>query len=98
MVFTRFNDVQQRLVELVKGQTAAGGLLASKDHSSLVVYEFNGHTAPVKRHKSISEFQDGNSAGARVMIVTYATAAVGITLTAASRVFLMEPTLDPAQV
>eukprot|EP00900_Chrysochromulina_parva_P019071 jgi/Chrpa1/27165/Chrysochromulina_OHIO_Genome00026591-RA len=31
------------------------------------------------------------------MVVTYQTAAVGITLTAASRVFLLEPSLDPAQ-
>ena len=30
--------------------------------------------------------------------MTYATAAVGITLTAASRVYLMEPSIDPAQV
>ena len=97
VVFTRFNEVQQRLVELVKEQTTAGGVLASKDHKPLIVYEFNGKTAPAKRHKSIADFQDATSTGSRVMIVTYATAAVGITLTAASRVFLMEPTLDPAQ-
>ena len=34
--------------------------------------------------------------GAKVFVVTYATAAGGITLTAASRVYLMEPALDPA--
>ena len=32
-----------------------------------------------------------------MFVVTYATAAVGITLTAATRVYLMEPAIDPAQ-
>ena len=34
---------------------------------------------------------------AQVFVVTYRTAAVGITLTAANRVYLFEPALDPAQ-
>jgi SNF2 family DNA or RNA helicase len=52
---------------------------------------------PPRRHKLISEFQSASAVGPKVFIVTYATAAVGITLTAASRIFLMEPSLDPAQ-
>ena len=51
-------------------------------------------TPPLKRHKLIKDFQDGKRPG--IFIVTYGTAAVGITLTAASRVYLMEPALDPA--
>ena len=51
-----------------------------------------------KRHKLIQDFQsDQSNGGARVFIVTYATAAVGITLTAANRIFLMEPCPDPGQ-
>ena len=63
-------------------------------------FEFNSKTPPVKRHKLIKDFQDeGGKAkkGAKVFVVTYATAAVGITLTAANRVYLMEPALDPSQ-
>ena len=35
--------------------------------------------------------------GARAFCTTFATAAVGLTLTAASRVYLLEASLDPAQ-
>ena len=58
--------------------------------------------APTTRHKRIQDFQAGAGAGAaaaggaKVFIVTYATAAVGITLTAATRIYLMEPCTDPA--
>ena len=55
-------------------------------------------TCAAKRHKLIKDFQsDQSNGGARVFIVTYATAAVGITLTAANRIFLMEPCPDPGQ-
>ena len=102
VVFTRFNEVQQRLVGLIQGETGAGGLLASKaaegQHTKpLKVLEFNSKTPPLQRHARIKEFQESKDDGAKVMVVTYQTAAVGITLTAASRVFLLEPSLDPAQ-
>ena len=49
-------------------------------------------------HTPCTDFQsEQNAGGARVFIVTYATAAVGITLTAANRVFLLEPCQDPGQ-
>ena len=41
--------------------------------------------------------EEGNDEGAKVFVVTFRTAAVGITLTAANRVYLFEPSLDPAQ-
>ena len=101
VVFTRFNDVQERLVELVKTESMAGGMLASTNDKGkpnpIKIYQFSSKTAPPQRHKLIADFQESTKPGARVFIVTYATAAVGITLTAASRVFLMEPSLDPAQ-
>jgi len=61
------------------------------------LFEFNAKTAPVARHKRIKDFQGGGDEGAKVFVVTYRTAAVGITLTAANRVYLFEPALDPAQ-
>ena len=63
----------------------------------LQLFEFNAKTAPTKRHKLIKDFQEGSKEGAKVFVVTYRTAAVGITLTAANRVYLFEPALDPGQ-
>jgi len=63
----------------------------------LQIYEFNAKTPPARRHKLIKEFQEGTDEGAKVFVVTFRTAAVGITLTAANRVYLFEPSLDPAQ-
>ena len=54
-------------------------------------------TAPTKRHTIIKQFQGDKSAGAQAICVTYSVAAVGITLTSASRVYLFEPCLDPGQ-
>ena len=99
VVFTRHDAVQERLVTLITSEVRTGGLLETpQGHKPLKVFEFNKHTPPTKRHRLIQDFQDGqDSGGARVFIVTYATAAVGITLTAANRVFLMEPCPDPGQ-
>ena len=62
------------------------------------VFEFNKKTEPTKRHKIIKQFQDGlkKDGKPKLCVATYATAAVGVTLTAANRVFLMEPSPDPA--
>jgi hypothetical protein len=96
VVFTRHDLVQERLVALITNELRPGGKLATPHGArALKLFEFNKLTAPTKRHKLIKDFQDQGSAGPRVFIVTYATAAVGITLTAANRVFLMEPCIDP---
>ena len=96
VVFTRHDLVQARLVGLIQGEIKEGGALATPPgHKPLKIFEFNKHTQPTRRHKLIKDFQDAGGSGARVFIVTYATAAVGITLTAANRVFLMEPCIDP---
>ena len=98
IVFTRHTFVQERLVKLVSEETKPGGRLAPTESSAkLVVFEFTTKTAPQQRHRLIQQFQDGSKKGARVFVVTYAVAAVGITLTAANRIFLMEPCIDPAQ-
>ena len=100
VIFTRHDKVQRRLVQLITDATAQGGVLAPAAGAPAAprmrIFEFNASTPPTKRHRLIHDFQAAGE-GARVFIVTYATAAVGITLTAASRVFLLEPTLDPAQ-
>ena len=79
-----------------KAAAKASAAKANKE-AKLQVYEFNKTTAPTSRHRRISEFQNSTAPNPRVFVVTYATAAVGITLTAATRVYLMEPCPDPAQ-
>ena len=104
VIFTRHDRIQKRLVQVVSAATHDNGCLApppsagakGKATEKVRLFEFNAATPPTKRHRLIHDFQAPGE-GARLFIVTYATAAVGITLTAASRVYLMEPTLDPAQ-
>ena len=67
-------------MQLITGEIRVGGMLPPlEDGAKLRVYEFSQATAPPRRHKIIKEFQDGASKGARCLVVTYATAAVGIT-------------------
>ena len=85
IVFTAHDAVQQKIVKALGGK-------------GWDVFEFNKQTAPTRRHRIIKEFQDGlkKDGKPKVCVATYATAAVGVTLTAANRVFLMEPSEDPA--
>lgn len=99
VIFTEYDEVQERLVDMLRPAK-----VPSKDNAAvgtgiegLQIFEFNAKTKPVTRHKRIKNFQGGSEDGAKVFVVTYRTAAVGITLTAANRVYLFEPALDPAQ-
>mmetsp|Transcript_19624 Transcript_19624/g.68075 ORF Transcript_19624/g.68075 Transcript_19624/m.68075 type:complete len:741 (-) Transcript_19624:28-2250(-) len=63
-----------------------------------VVCEFTGGTSANDRDKHIRTFQSGlgkRGAPATVFVITTRSGNVGITLTAATRVYLMEPMLDP---
>ena len=63
------------------------------------VCQFTGATGASKRHQAIREFQASGEARAgvaKVFVATVKTGAVGITLTAATRVYLLEPAFDPA--
>lgn len=79
------------------GKQSDGEKAGALGVDGLQVYEFNAKTPPARRHKLIKDFQEGKDEGAKVFVVTFRTAAVGITLTAANRVYLFEPSLDPAQ-
>jgi superfamily II DNA or RNA helicase len=69
----------------------------------IATLEFSGSTTANKRHGAIRDFQAAVASGpegirgrgAKVFVITVKTGAVGITLTAASRVYLLEPALDP---
>ena len=98
VVFTQYDAMQRTLVAAIKAASRSGGeLSAGGKATALRIFEFNQKTAPTTRHKRIAEFQNSSAPGGRVFVFTVATAAVGITLTAATRVYLMEPMADPAQ-
>lgn len=88
VVFTARSRVQQELVALVN---------SSPQVSMFKIFEFNNETPPLRRHRLIHDFQHSITDKPCVFVVTFESAAVGITLTAATRVYLMEPALDPAQ-
>lgn len=60
---------------------------------------FSGSTIPKDRHATIRSFQESVEARkpgiSKVFVATMKVGNVGITLTAATRVYLMEPCLDP---
>jgi len=59
-------------------------------------FEIKGSTKAKKRDEAIRKFQNGNDTSPAVFVITLRSGNVGITLTAASRVYLIEPSLDPA--
>ena len=59
-------------------------------------YNFNGSLEPHIRDKYIREFQSLETPGPAVFLATIKTGSVGITITGASHVFLLEPCIDPA--
>jgi superfamily II DNA/RNA helicase len=62
----------------------------------LKTYVINGSKTADQRDKAIREFQSLATAGPAVLLVTLKAGSVGITLHAASHVFLLEPFIDPA--
>jgi SWI/SNF-related matrix-associated actin-dependent regulator of chromatin subfamily A3 len=68
---------------------------AIKSLRSFVVYAVSSDMSLKKRHESIRAFQREDKR-AKVFLVTMRIGNCGITLTAATRVYLMEPCVDPA--
>ena len=91
VVFSHFNGLVTALAPWLHEQPPRGGW---------TIHAMGRATPPVERHAMISTFQEApdeeRSGGpSQVLLTTYDVAAVGITLTRASRIFLLEPTLDP---
>ena len=61
----------------------------------ITVYELSGKTTVKKRHNATREFQAARRRPT-VFVITMKAGNCGITLTAATRVYLMEPCVDPA--
>ena len=88
VVFTHHRETHQAVVEMLRQR-----------QKGLAVYEIHGAMDNTKRHEAVREFQGrgkGVLAGAKVLVVTIRVGAVGMTLTAASRVYLFEPAFNPA--
>jgi len=96
VIFTHYDEVQSKLVQwLAALARSSGGTPLWK------VDDINLRTPAVQRHRTIADFQATSGAhakGARLFVATLSVAAVGLTLTAATRVFLLEPTFDPSVV
>jgi len=82
VIFTQYLKTHQKCVEEL---TNAG----------IATLEFSGSTSPKKRDEDIRQFQAAGL-GAKAFVITLRAGSVGVTLTAASRVFLMEPCINPA--
>lgn len=86
VVFTHYLEVQAAVVACLEG-------------TGFDVYQVSGMTDIGARARMIRDFQDGGGAsdGApKVFVFTVKLGSVGLTLTAATRVYLLEPAFDPA--
>eukprot|EP01052_Picozoa_sp_SAG31_P008544 SAG31_NODE_434_length_15737_cov_10.315450_4_plen_989_part_00 len=86
VVFTHHLETHATIVELLKREEA------------WQVFEVTGSMDTCRRHAAIREFQWRGKAetGPKVLVVTIRVGAVGMTLSAASRVYLFEPAFNPA--
>jgi len=82
VVFTQHANTHSQVVEVVRAK-------------GITVYELKGGVDAAKRHKCIRDFQ-AQEKKPKVIVATMKTGNCGVTLTAATRVFLMEPFMDPA--
>ena len=82
VVFTQSVDAHTRICQSIQ-------------RAGFTVYEIRGGSNIKQRHQSIRDFQKAE-ARPKVFVLTMKTGNCGITLTAATRVYLMEPCIDPA--
>ena len=83
VVFTQYLDMHKACVRGLK-------------QDGFEVLAFTGSSTTLKKDETIRKFQDTSNGKAAVFVITLRSGNVGITLTAASRVYLLEPSLDPA--
>ena len=83
VVFTQYLDMHDACVR---------GL----EQDGFEVLQFTGSSSSNDRDDAIRSFQDISNGRPAVFVITLRSGNVGITLTAASRVYLLEPALDPS--
>ena len=101
VVFTHHREMHSEIVKMLKADDsspAAPGQPRAPKRPPMRVYEMDGSTDATKRHDAVREFQFRGSSdkAAKVLVVTLRIGAVGMTLTGASRVYIMEPAFNPA--
>ena len=87
LIFTRFAES----INTLKKFAASSPTL-----SKMQWYQISGSVSPSVRQNSIREFQNEKNKSSKLLVVSYNTGQCGITLTAASRVYLLEPCLLPS--
>ena len=90
VVLTQMRQVLTHIETMVKS-------LGARTPGGIKLFSFSGSSSHKKRDESIRSFQSTASTGPAVFAITLNTGSVGITLTAASHVVLMEPSIDPAE-
>lgn len=85
VVFTQHREQLSHITAMVKQRLDIG------------LYSFDGSTTSLKRDAAIRSFQSVATSGPAVFVVTLLTGSVGITLSAAAHIFLMEPCLNPSE-
>ena len=83
VVVTQFKEVLGHVKEIVQG-------------SNIPFYCIDGNVPTKKRDQFVREFQSTVSTDPAVFAISLLSGGVGLTLTAASHVFLMEPCMDPS--
>jgi superfamily II DNA or RNA helicase len=83
---------KEKVVVFTKYHTVCTYLCEEMENSNIKYVSIQGHMSPKHRKDSINAFQHDNDI--KVFIMTLKTAAVGITLTAASTIVFMEPCHD----
>ena len=91
-----------RAVVFTQSKIAHRKIVAALTTTGYKVFDFTGSTDVKRRHQAIKTFQSSGGHSSHlypngvIFVITLSAGACGITLTAASRVYLMEPAIDPA--
>jgi superfamily II DNA or RNA helicase len=88
VIFSRFAESIQKLKDFFSKKTIG--------KQKIVGYWLKSSSAASSRHKAIRNFQDPTDTRPKVLAISYKTGQCGITLTAASRVYLLEPCILPS--
>lgn len=104
---TKMKALKQALVDLkasephfqviifTRSVAAHGDIVQMANALGVGTYQLTAKVSMAQRHASIREFQTPATCP-RVCIASVNIGSVGVTLTAATRVYLMEPSIDPA--
>lgn len=95
---TQKEDATQRIVIFAKNkETVSEICLLIKNYCyNWICHTFHNQTDGSTRQRIIKQFQENKKMNQQALVVSYKVAAVGLTLTSASRIYMFEPCTDPA--